>query len=472
MASAVLLAGLAPAGLALAEPAPTLSAQDIQELRAELKEIKAESAVAKDQEAERERKIDALERRLDLATGVPPAEAVAPVAVLPDAERESNPEATPAPAPSKSFELYGAAQLDYIQDFNRVDPSWESALRPSKIPTTPGEFGSNGQSIFSARQSKFGLIASQEVGGHELYVKFEFDLFATGDHAGETTFHLQHFFGRWGPILAGKTDSVFMDGDLFPNTIEYWGPPGMVYVRTPQIRLTWKHGPHELAGAIEEPSNDVDPGNLRIIDPALEGVQGNETMPDFTGHYRYDGDWGHVQVAGILRRVGFETIGTPNSEPKGARLGWGVDMTSNVNVTKNDVLHLGVVYGAGIASYMNDGGTDLAPGGRLVEVETVHAEAVPLLGVIAYFDHQWNKQFSSSIGYSRTQVDNTSLQAGNAFRTGQYASVNLLWTPDPHLLFGGEVMWGQREDKNGATGDDSRIQFSAKYKFSSKDFVK
>ncbi|HVM99101.1 MAG TPA: DcaP family trimeric outer membrane transporter [Caulobacteraceae bacterium] len=468
------LAGLTPAGAARAQTAPALSAQEVQELRAELKAIKAESDAAKVQEADRESRIAALQRRLDMAAGVPPAapEATAspPAAVPAEAERESNPEVSPAPAASKAFEIYGAAQLDYIQDFNRVDPSWEASLRPSKIPTVAGQFGSDGQSIFSVRQSKFGATATQEIGGHELFVKFEFDLYATGDHAGETTFHLQHFFGRWGPILAGKTDSVFMDGDLFPNTIEYWGPPGMVYVRTAQLRLTWKQGPHEIAGAIEEPFNDIDPGNLRILDPALAGLQGDEKIPDFTGHYRYDSGWGHVQVAGILRRVGFETIGTPNNVPKGSRFGWGVNLTSNVNVTKNDVVHLGVVYGEGIASFMNDGGTDLAPGGSLLLPATVQAEVVPLLGVTAYLDHQWNSQFSSSIGYSRTQVDNRSLQAGDAFRTGQYASVNLLWTPDPHLMFGGELMWGQREDKSGATGDDSRIQFSAKYKFTSKDF--
>ena len=90
--------------------------------------------------------------------------------------------------------------------------------------------------------------------------------------------------------------------------------------------------------------------------------------------------------------------------------------------------------------------------------------------MIAYLDHRWTKSLSSSIGYSRTHVDNSSLQALTAYRTGQYASVNLLWTPDKHLLFGAELLWGQRKDKDGATGDDTRLQFTAHYSFSSKDF--
>ena len=47
------------------------------------------------------------------------------------------------------LELYGFAQFDAIQDFNRVNPDWEAALRPSRIPTTEGLYGSDGQTILS-----------------------------------------------------------------------------------------------------------------------------------------------------------------------------------------------------------------------------------------------------------------------------------------------------------------------------------
>jgi len=40
-----------------------------------------------------------------------------------------------------SFEVYGFAQADYVQDFNRVNPAWDDTLRPSKIPTIKGLFG-------------------------------------------------------------------------------------------------------------------------------------------------------------------------------------------------------------------------------------------------------------------------------------------------------------------------------------------
>jgi hypothetical protein len=34
-----------------------------------------------------------------------------------------------------------------------------------------------------------------------------------------------------------------------------------------------------------------------------------------------------------------------------------------------------------------------------------------------------------------------------------------------NVLVGTELIWGKRENNDGATGDDSRIQFSAKYTF-------
>ena len=57
----------------------------------------------------------------------------------------------------KKFEVYGFLQTDYIQDSNRVNPAWDATLRPSKIPTEKGTFGSDGQALISANQSRFGV---------------------------------------------------------------------------------------------------------------------------------------------------------------------------------------------------------------------------------------------------------------------------------------------------------------------------
>lgn len=382
-----------------------------------------------------------------------------------------------------SFEVYGFAQADFIQDFNRVDPLWDGALRPSKIPTTPGIYGEDGQSIFSVKQSRFGVQASQEIGGQSLYAKFEFDMFGTGDDAGQTTMRLRHFYGSWGPVLAGQTNSLFMDIDTFPNTVEYWGPNGMVFLRNPQLRYTHTLNSGHIAIALEKPGNDIDVGRVRQLSPELgDAIQATEEVPDLTAQWRYNGGWGHFQLGGILRKVGYETIGTPNNAPKNSETGWGVNVSSNIKAGAKDVIHLSVVYGEGIASYMNDGGMDMGPEARPgvsqpivgapLPPGSLTGEVVPLLGLVAYYDHYWNDEWSSSIGWSSVDVDNTSFQEGGAFNSAQYASVNVLYAPHPRILMGAELIWGNREDFDGAKGEDTRIQATFKYSFSSKDFLK
>jgi hypothetical protein len=389
--------------------------------------------------------------------------------------------ATPVHAQAlDDWEIYGYGQVDVIGDTKRVDPDWEDAFRPSKIATHDGQFGSDGQTSVSVKQSRLGVKANGEAGGQPFEAKFEFDMFGVGGDAGKTAFRLRHAYGRWGPVLGGQTNSLFMDIDVFPNVIDYWGPPGMVFLRNPQLRVyIADKKTFSAAVAVEKPGNDIDTGLIREFDPNLgANIRNDEKLPDFTAAVRFMGDWGHVQLSGILRKVGYDTAnpdGTnPNNEPKGSKLGWGVNLGGSYTL-KPATIRASVVYGQGIASYMNDGGMDLAP--RALAPPTSpsalppgEAKAVPLLGVSAYVDFAWSKTLSSSVGYSFDKVDNTNFQAASAFHRGEYASGNLLWTPIPRIMVGGEVMWGQRTDNDGAKGDDVRFQMSFKVSFSSKDF--
>jgi hypothetical protein len=373
-----------------------------------------------------------------------------------------------------SMEFFGTAQADYIQDFNRMDPNWVSSFRPSKIAAPEGLYGSNGQAIISVKQSGFGVKGTVPIeGGEELTYKFNFDLYGVGSNAGQTTFRLQNMYGEWRGLLVGQTDTNWMDIGIFPDTIDYWGPSGMVFVRTPQIRWTVPTSMDKFSIAIETPNTDIDLGTAREIDPGLAAnLKADNKYPDFTARYRAERDWGHVQLAGIARYLGYDTANTPGNNPQGNVTGWGLNLTGNIKSIGSDVVHLGYVYGHGIASYMNDGGVDVAPrcqvAGGICVAGTVSAVAVPLWGVTAYYDHYWADGFSTSFGYSETHVDNQSGQEGSAFKSGQYTSVNLLWRPVKNIMMGGEFLWGRRTNYNGVDGNDSRIQFSVQYKFSSK----
>jgi hypothetical protein len=376
----------------------------------------------------------------------------------------------------KSFEIYGFAMVDAIQDTKRVDPNWMDAFRPSKIATPEGQFGTNGQSSISVKQSRFGVRGTLPTGDSTPPVnfRFEIDMFGVGVDAGQTTIRLRHAYGEWGPLLGGQTHSLLMDIDVFPNTIDYWGPCGMVFFRVPQLRWTpYRTTSDEIAVAIEHATNDVDPGNIRLIEEFQNAtVRGTRTLPDLTAHYRSDQSWGHLQIAGMLRQISYEYQPNPATAfVKNSQTGWGVNLSGHINVLEKDKILLQVVHGDGIATYMNDGGMDIAPNAAylpLAPTPTLSAEAVPLTGIVAYYDHYWNTTFSSSIGYSQTEVTNTNFQTPTTFHKGQYASGNLLMYPAKGVMVGLEVMWGKRTDNQGLTGDDVRFQLSAKYDFGVK----
>ena len=94
---------------------------------------------------------------------------------------------------------------------------------------------------------------------------------------------------------------------------------------------------------------------------------------------------------------------------------------------------------------------------------------IPIVAYSVFLDHTWSEKFSSAIGYSAQDNDNTDGQAPDAFRVGKYALGNLLYYPVPNVMMGGELQWGRRENfSDGFQSDGFKVQFSFKYNFSWK----
>jgi hypothetical protein len=94
--------------------------------------------------------------------------------------------------------------------------------------------------------------------------------------------------------------------------------------------------------------------------------------------------------------------------------------------------------------------------------------ALPILGTSAFLDHVWNDRWTSSVGYSRQDIDNSNGQAGNAFHKGEYALFNILYTPVTNAMVGAELQWGRRHNVDGFKSEGLKLQFSFKYTFGYK----
>ena len=372
-----------------------------------------------------------------------------------------------APPPGPRLQLYGFVALNLISDFDQVSPDWYDMLRPSKLPAFPDEFGANGNFWASVRQTRFGVRSWLPTGLGDVRTEFEFDLVGVGPDAGEYAFHLRQAWGSLGPFLAGQTYSVFMDESVFPRSLEYWGPNGMVFYRNIQLRWTPISGDKRLLFALEQPGARGDSGEFagRI---ELQNVEGHFPYPDFTAQYHYGGSWGHVQLGGLLRYIGWtDTLEDPY-RLAGHVIGWGLNASSVLELTETGRLRLEVTYGEGIETYMRDAPADVGAQKNLGDpVRPVVGKALPVFGMVAFYDFDWTDRLSSAVGYSRIDIANSDGQLPSAFHVGQYALGNVIFRPVPDVVTGLEFQWGRRENfSDGFAVNDFRVQFSAKYHFS------
>ncbi len=367
------------------------------------------------------------------------------------------------------LDIYGAAMLDMGYETGQSHPDWFDVARPTKLPSYKDEFGKDGRWFMGVRQSRLGFKGFIPTSLGEIKTIFEFELFGTGVTAGQTTFRLRHAYGELGHVGAGQTWSPFMDPDVFPNSLEYWGPNGMVFFRNVQFRYMPLMGDTTVIIALERPGASADQGIYqdRI---ELQGVKGRFPLPDLSVQVRRSGKWGHVQLAGMLRRMQWDdtNAGKPGYtyDLSGKATGWGLHASTNVIVMK-DTIRASVLYGEGIQNYMNDAPVDVGIQNNFSNpVTPIVGKALPIFALVAFYDRTWNDKWTSTIGYSYVDITNSDAQAASAFKTGQYALVNLLYYPTSNFFLGPELQWVKRENfKDGWKVDDVRIQFSAKYSF-------
>jgi hypothetical protein len=366
------------------------------------------------------------------------------------------------------FEVYGYIQSDAGYNINSIDPNWFDVMRPTKLPKFAGEFGPDGNYFISIRQTRLGVKTSSPTSLGEFKTQFDFDLFGFGRDVGQTTIHLVNGFGQLGKFLAGQTPSAFMDTDVFPVTLDYWGPTSRIFFLNIQLRYTPVFTETErFAIALERPgatrdgdySNSIDIGNVR---PHLP-------LPNLTAHYRHSGSWGHVQVSGIAKCIQWKDIS--DSDPYdlgGGDIGWGINVSTIIRSGKRLRFKIQGEYGEGIQNYTADPSPDVALQSNLGNASTpVKGKALPLWGFFTFSEIDWTAKLRSSVGYSMLIVKNTDLQLPDAYRKGQYGLANLRYYPADNILIGIEFQYGRRDNfSDGFHSTANKIQCTFKFSFS------
>ena len=377
-----------------------------------------------------------------------------------------------------TLEIYGFGQADAIVDFKheqpglvRRQPAVEAADRSANDSAQDGHF------YLSPRQSRLrrqGRAARPTHGTSRRSSSSTCS--ASARDAGQTTIRLRHAWGQWRQVGGGLTNSHVHGRRRLPEHPRVLGPErdAVLPQRPGVLGAVREHEANSnLRVAIERPGASGDAGVFadRV---ELQNVRGRFPAPDFTGHYRYGPGWGYVQVGGALRYI---ALGRPAPERhvRSQRHTSGLGRQPQLErQARRATTCSGCRSSTARASRTTSTTRRSTSASKTNPGNLRHAGhrrgAARSSASSAYLDHNWNSRWSTARSATRaSNITNSDGQAANAFKNGQYASANLLWTPATNVMMGGEFQWAHRENfSDGFSLRRLRVQFSFKYSFSAK----
>ena len=378
-----------------------------------------------------------------------------------------------APGTSTSVRLGGFVRLAGLFDFDPIGVP--DAFVTNSIPA-PQQIGQNFNA--SGRISRFNLETWTPTSfcDWNVHTFIEGDFFNGNGQAaggGGNPFRLRHAFFDFGYFRFGQQNSVFMDASSWPSLVDFQGPNSWVNQRQPSLRITlplidrfyW-------ATSIERPFSDI-----TALGPGGASLGTNvQDVPDFATHLRYEGNRGHLQIAGLLRTISFRPTGGRVDSLTAAGISgtavlhpWailtGADPTiecQNTACTRSRILMQGT-WGPGVGRYIND----LAGQGLDAQVDPVTGDfnLVDATGWNASYEQWFTDQWLSNITYASVNVDNNPGLPATTYNSTNYLAASLWWIPVPRLSLAIEYMTGERENFDGQVGRADRLHGLAQYNF-------
>ena len=341
----------------------------------------------------------------------------------------------------------GYLQLDGLATRKKQDGDEQNTFIVSTTPFGPADADYR----LSVRQSQINWLSRTPTEIGDVWTRLEANLFPLD---GDTAPTLNQLFVRVGDrLIVGKTYSTFMDDGILPTTLDYNGPSGVTFVRQWLARVSIPFGSGwALQASVEEPQADYSAGG------ALLSVKTDAHRADLAARIRYEGDRGHLQLAGLSRSIN-ATAESPFGTRERRVNGTGVSLSGSLNLFDDDTLLWQAVSGEGVGRYFNDPlsatGVALGSDRRL--------ELVRSSGTTLYYQHKWAPDWMTVAGASTLWVSDDDLRPPDALRRVVYASANLLHRLTPTLIVGGEVLWGEATQVGGASATNVRMQLSVRY---------
>jgi hypothetical protein len=372
------------------------------------------------------------------------------------------------PGTNTSFRFRGFVRLTGLYDFNPIGSRDDFVTNTIPVPQQSGQ-----NNNFSARYSRIGLDSWTPTPFFEwnVHTFIEADFFngpAQAVGGGGNPFRLRFAFVDFGYFRVGQQNSVFQDGNAFPNTVDFAGPRGLVNLRRPTARVTIPLADKLYwAAGIEQPFSDI----------TTNGLGTNiQDVPDFASHLRYEGDLGHVQLSGVVRSIGFQPTGGQTIR----RAGWGLSAStvfhpwaaligsnptrkSNPTGLERSRILLQYTFGWGITRYIQD----TAGQGLDAEVDPTNGSfQLPYAtGWSASYEHWFTEKWLTNLTYSAVQVASNGGQPGTTYVGAKYLAASLWYIPVRNMSLGVEYLWGERDNLDEQRAWARRFNALVQYNF-------
>lgn len=395
------------------------------------------------------RKVAEIEQRRAVETAKPPAVGAVTAGATPGSFK--------LPGSDTSVTIGGYVKLDaiYSDPSAGVGSSADQQYEAGAVPVGP-DAGNHerGQIKLHARQSRLNLRTSTPTPSGELGTFLEFDLFGAAGNESVSNSHglrLRHAYGTFGRLLVGQTWTTFSDPAVYPETVDFGGPAGVVFARQPQVRWTQPFAGGQWAVALENPETVV----------ALPGGESfradDDRIPDLAANARFETHAGFYSIAGLVRQLRVDSATAPSTRAE--RWGGGVGANALIPLRGGDDIRLSTYLGNAIGRYsigfFSDGviGGD---GGLLLANQWL---------AMAAYRHFWRPNLRSTLALSTLRASNPAGTTGSVNKAAGSAHLNLIWSPLPRVNLGLEYLYARREVEDGQDGHLDRLQAAAQLLF-------
>ena len=259
-------------------------------------------------------------------------------------------------------------------------------------------------------------------------------------------------------LTIGRDVTTFCDLDAAPRTIDFQGPNAYNFAFNEMIRYEYSTRGFSFGIAAERPVVNATYGeNFSSI---------MQRVPDGIAYLQYQ--FGrervsHLRLSGVIRDMYLhDNLSGENT----TKVGWGVQLSGHIEVTRWVDLYMNGTYGEGITSYIQD--LSGSPYDIVYNPENrAQAQTLPMWGwqaaaqVNILPDVLWVAAGYSEVGLG----EKNGYLSDSQYRRGQYVFANAFYNISPRLTLALEYLYGSRKDMNDISNSANRINIMAQYNF-------